>query len=347
MNEPHEKYYRVLELEPGATLEEIKDAFRTLSRVWHPDRHPPQSKPYALALKKQKELNDAYDALKRIASTTKTTNAEVTPNDTTDDNDDLWWCPSNTAARSQDQSKSSDSLELWFASNDHVPNVEVRTNQRGTQETSTSQPVTWYEEEIDRRQRGETLSDIPDNSMQESIATDSDEDKLSIEWDDWRNDILFAVYENFGVRLNNPQEGELRWNARRKQFVSIYPIGTTAAFSFDVSVEKRISNTTILASSGLPEFDQLIIESITALSGQNILSFPSGSKRSVVTQFGSLGIGRTSKFEQSHYGDIETQSASRKTRISNTKRTTDYIPTKRKSDGSERLPTVEENRPLR
>ena len=35
-----ERYYRILELEPGATLEEINQAYKDLVFVWHPDRLP-------------------------------------------------------------------------------------------------------------------------------------------------------------------------------------------------------------------------------------------------------------------------------------------------------------------
>ncbi|MFM8004815.1 MAG: J domain-containing protein, partial [Dolichospermum sp.] len=35
-----ERYYRILELEPGATLAEINQAYKDLVFVWHPDRLP-------------------------------------------------------------------------------------------------------------------------------------------------------------------------------------------------------------------------------------------------------------------------------------------------------------------
>ncbi len=33
-----ENYYKVLGIEPGASLREIKEAYRDLASVWHPDR---------------------------------------------------------------------------------------------------------------------------------------------------------------------------------------------------------------------------------------------------------------------------------------------------------------------
>ncbi|AFY34580.1 pentapeptide repeat-containing protein [Calothrix sp. PCC 7507] len=60
-----ERYYRVLELEPGATLEEVNQAYKDLVFVWHPDRIPNEN----LRLKqkaqdKLKAINEARDRLR-------------------------------------------------------------------------------------------------------------------------------------------------------------------------------------------------------------------------------------------------------------------------------------------
>lgn len=61
-----DEYYRVLELEPGASPQEVKRAYRSLVKIWHPDhvsRHP------ALRRKseeKMKRLNEAYEMLKDL-----------------------------------------------------------------------------------------------------------------------------------------------------------------------------------------------------------------------------------------------------------------------------------------
>ncbi len=36
----HDEYYKTLELQRDATAQEIKQAFRRLSKVYHPDRNP-------------------------------------------------------------------------------------------------------------------------------------------------------------------------------------------------------------------------------------------------------------------------------------------------------------------
>jgi curved DNA-binding protein CbpA len=57
--------YRVLELKPGASLEEVNQAYKDLVFVWHPDRIPKEN-PRLLqkAQDKLKDLNDARDRLR-------------------------------------------------------------------------------------------------------------------------------------------------------------------------------------------------------------------------------------------------------------------------------------------
>ncbi len=62
----YDRYYYILDLQPGATLAEVQDAWRLLSQIWHPDRQQPGTKAYAKALEKQKQINDAYDCLKSV-----------------------------------------------------------------------------------------------------------------------------------------------------------------------------------------------------------------------------------------------------------------------------------------
>lgn len=57
-------HYQVLEIEPGASQHEIKQAYRDLAKVWHPDRFSDQPRLQQKAEEKLKRINAAYEFLK-------------------------------------------------------------------------------------------------------------------------------------------------------------------------------------------------------------------------------------------------------------------------------------------
>ena len=55
--------YKVLEISPEATDEEVKTAYREMARKYHPDNYA--NNPLSdLAQEKMQEINEAYDVLK-------------------------------------------------------------------------------------------------------------------------------------------------------------------------------------------------------------------------------------------------------------------------------------------
>jgi hypothetical protein len=56
-------HYSVLLLETGASLDQVKQAFRSLSRHWHPDQYISDPEKHRQALSKQTRLNEAYAAI--------------------------------------------------------------------------------------------------------------------------------------------------------------------------------------------------------------------------------------------------------------------------------------------
>ncbi|MEM1170944.1 MAG: J domain-containing protein [Cyanobacteria bacterium P01_H01_bin.35] len=62
------QYYKILELEPGASLEEVKEAYRDLAFVWHPDRFAQNPRLQARATVRLKEINEAYRKLRYFLS---------------------------------------------------------------------------------------------------------------------------------------------------------------------------------------------------------------------------------------------------------------------------------------
>lgn len=63
-----DKCYSTLELQPGASLEEVKQAYRDLAKVWHPDRFSHDHRLQRKAQEKLKEINYAYDRLQSYYS---------------------------------------------------------------------------------------------------------------------------------------------------------------------------------------------------------------------------------------------------------------------------------------
>ncbi len=59
-----EKSYKILDLEPGVSLEEVRQAYRHLALIWHPDRYPQNSPIQIQAEAKFKEISHAYETLK-------------------------------------------------------------------------------------------------------------------------------------------------------------------------------------------------------------------------------------------------------------------------------------------
>ena len=55
--------YEILEIEPGASLEEIKRAYRDLAFVWHPDRFAHNDRLQQKAQQRLTEINQAYEEL--------------------------------------------------------------------------------------------------------------------------------------------------------------------------------------------------------------------------------------------------------------------------------------------
>jgi DnaJ-like protein len=58
--------YRVLGLAPGATVDEVKTAYRDLAQVWHPDRFPDNNRLREKAQLNLQRINEAYALLRDL-----------------------------------------------------------------------------------------------------------------------------------------------------------------------------------------------------------------------------------------------------------------------------------------
>ncbi len=65
------KYYQILDLAPGASFEEVKQAYKDAVAVWHPDRFSNNPRLKQKAERKLKDINEAFEILEREYQETK------------------------------------------------------------------------------------------------------------------------------------------------------------------------------------------------------------------------------------------------------------------------------------
>lgn len=71
-----EQYYKVLGLEPGASLDEVNQAYKDLVFIWHPDRLPQENERLIQkSVEKLQQINEARDSLRSYHRNQKKTQA--------------------------------------------------------------------------------------------------------------------------------------------------------------------------------------------------------------------------------------------------------------------------------
>lgn len=66
MSNDLDQFYETLGLSPGASQHDVKEAFRDLAEVWHPDRFAHDPRLQQKAEEKLKEINEAYEHLRNF-----------------------------------------------------------------------------------------------------------------------------------------------------------------------------------------------------------------------------------------------------------------------------------------
>lgn len=78
-----DRCYRVLGLEPGASLEEVNQAYKDLAFIWHPDRIPKDNpRLQQKAQDKLKEINHARDQLRSLQKQSRVASPQNAPSPT-------------------------------------------------------------------------------------------------------------------------------------------------------------------------------------------------------------------------------------------------------------------------
>lgn len=103
-------YYKILNLSVNANNDEIKKAFRSLAKKYHPDRNKDDKE----ALRKFQEVNEAYEVLSNEESRKKYTQEmdKETNKETNSTNNKS----SNNNKKYQDKSESIENLNKYFES---------------------------------------------------------------------------------------------------------------------------------------------------------------------------------------------------------------------------------------
>jgi len=65
-----DRCFRILEIDRHASMEEVRQAYKDIVNVWHPDRFSENPRLRAKAEKKLKEVNAAYERVQRFLGST-------------------------------------------------------------------------------------------------------------------------------------------------------------------------------------------------------------------------------------------------------------------------------------
>lgn len=144
-----------------------------------------------------------------------------------------------------------------------------------------------------------------DESTLQSQDPDFGDQELAIAWDKWRNRFLWSVQSGVTQAMNDPDNPQIRWDPQSQTMVSKFPMGTIAWFSCKISNDRKISNLKLLHSSGFPEYDQAVLNSVQALDGSAILKFPARSRRPWVSQNAGIKTAASGGRQFFKFGDVE------------------------------------------
>lgn len=143
-----------------------------------------------------------------------------------------------------------------------------------------------------------------DSGLQ-SQDPDMADQELQVEWDKWRNRLLWAVQSGVQQTLNNPEDPSLRYDPRTGQSLMKFPMGTVAWFSCTVTKDRRILDAKITEPSGFPNYDRAVLNAVMMLDQTSILKFPARSQRARVFQDAGIKTAGSAQRQYFKFGDVE------------------------------------------
>jgi hypothetical protein len=132
-------------------------------------------------------------------------------------------------------------------------------------------------------------------------------EEVSIDWDKWRNRVTRSIWAKFCELLNGGDAIMLGGTLIKLGNAPIlrFPVGTSASYSFNVNNERQLSNVRITSSSGNKQFDEIIRRSVQSIDGKQLLRFPKGSRRILVSASAKLYTTKHGSYTKIPFGDVE------------------------------------------
>lgn len=164
-----ERYYRILEIEPGASADEINQAYKDLAFIWHPDRIPLENERLReKAQRKLQELNEAREKLRSHKNQTQGKFYQAASRGSTTSSYTRTTPKPPTATKTYSYQKS-------YQSAYQQPKAEPKAESKASQAQAKSEPKS----EVNRHQEPantptEKTSEVPKSSYTKSDSVKSD-----------------------------------------------------------------------------------------------------------------------------------------------------------------------------
>jgi len=136
---------------------------------------------------------------------------------------------------------------------------------------------------------------------------DAADQELQIQWDFWRNRLMQAIQNGTLTKINVQNDINFVWDQRQQMMVSRYASGASTWYAIDVLPDRRIVNIKLTQRSPFQSYDQAVLQAINDLQGNEILRYPAGSKRKIVSQESRVQTGAGSGSQYFQFGDVERQ----------------------------------------
>ncbi len=136
---------------------------------------------------------------------------------------------------------------------------------------------------------------------------DRDDKAVLVEWDKWHNRIAKAAYQRFNASLLGDDAINFSGIPIKLGMSPMhhFPDGLKTSTTCLVTADHHIMNLRVVKSSGVKEFDNLVLRAVKGLDGKSVLKFPKNSQRLVVTESDNFWVGTNTGFHQNQLGDVE------------------------------------------